>query len=184
VVIGRICTQGLSLNYNTLDQLAGSFSCIDVVYYVIHSFVCLFLLSVSRSFVRSFFRSIIRSLVRSINYSFVRLFSLIVHSMMVSLCLGSSHIPTNDFFYFNRWLSHDIPSPNFVLLLSSTSHEASHDGHSAAKQTDVILAFKCFPALDFNHCLSRACFMRLLLLPPFTIASAYFCLPATRRFPL
>lgn len=138
MVIGHICTQGFFLHWKTLDQLAGSFSCIDTIYCVIHSFVCLLVLWLSRSFVRwlvrlfarpsflpfvrsyvkfvclfvySFVHSIDSWIDRSFVWSFLVFrqvlcssFSPIVHSKMVSLCLGSSRIPTNDFFHFNRWL--------------------------------------------------------------------------------
>ena len=153
MVISHICTQGLSLHWKTLNQSAGSFSCIDSL--LCHLFVCLFFVSLVRSFVRpsvlpfigllnsfvpSFVSSFICSFVRLTDRSFVRflffvrcfarLSSPIVHLEMASSLLGihaySSFISIDDFF-------HDIPSPRFVLYVFSTNHEVTHDGHSAAK---------------------------------------------------
>ena len=173
MVISHICTQSLSLHW-TLDQLAGSLSCTDTGYCVTYSFVChslvhLFVRSFVRSFVRpsvfpivrswsSFVRSFFRSFIRSIIRSFVRFlfsvrcfalpFSPVGHSKMVSPCLVSSRIPTNNFFHFNRWLFFlDIPSPNFVRYIFSTNHEATHDGHSAAKTNWYYLSLQVLPRL-------------------------------------
>jgi len=85
MVISHICTQGFFLHWKTLDQLAGSFSCIDTVYCVIHSFVCLLVLSLSRSFVRWLVRLFARPSFRSFVRSYVKFVCLLVYSFVHSI---------------------------------------------------------------------------------------------------
>ena len=86
MVISQIWTQGFSSRWKTLDQSAGGSSCIDTDNYVIHSFVCLFFLSLFRSFVRLFPLSAVRL------FFFVQCFACpllpIVYSKMVSLYMS------------------------------------------------------------------------------------------------
>ena len=159
MVISQIWTQGFSSRWKTLDQLAGSSSCIDTDNYVIHSFVCLFFLSLFRSFVSSLFQ-------RFVYFFFVQCFACpflpIVYSKMVSLCL--SRIPEKlFFFYFDRRLF-PWSSINELCLLNSPPIARQHMmAIQLQKQTDIFLAYKCFPARNiyqkifFCHALVSAC---------------------------
>ena len=145
MVISQIWTQGFSSRWKTLDQSAGSSSCIDTDNYVIHSFVCLFFLSLFRSFVRLFPLSAVRL------FFFVQCFACpllpIVYSKMVSLYMSWSWIPEKFFFfYFDRPLF-PWSSINELSLLNSPPIARQHMmAIQLQKQTDIFLAYKCFPA--------------------------------------
>ena len=176
--ISHICIQGLSLHWKSLDQsLAVSAVLIQFIMSFILSSVC----SSCHSFVRSFLRSLSRSVVfcQVLCSSFLAgSLSQDDDSLFVSVCRAFlqnsfSFISIDVFF-------HDLLSTNFVLFLFSTDREQRMMAIQLQKQTDIVLAYKCFLELDIYQMFSFVMRLLLLLLFPFAIASVIFFLAFLR----